>query len=120
MYLEDLRTYCISKAGVEETLPFDNDTLVFKVMGKMFALTSISQGKSVNLKCEPELAIELRERYHGVEAGWHMNKQHWNTVQLDADYTDQDLKTWIDNSYNLVVNSLTKKLKVELELMSKL
>jgi predicted DNA-binding protein (MmcQ/YjbR family) len=120
MHLEDLRIYCLNKPAVEETLPFDNDTLVFKVMGKMFALSSITNGNTVNLKCDPELAIELRERYHGVATGWHMNKQHWNTVQLDAEYTDQDLKTWIDNSYNLVVNSLTKKLKIELELIREL
>lgn len=118
MHIEDFRNYCLSKRGVEETLPFDNDTLVFKVMGKMFALTSIKTAHSANLKCNPELAIELRERYSGVTPGWHMNKTHWNTVLFDADYTDAELHQWINHSYELVVNSLTKKLKLELELIT--
>lgn len=117
MNIEDLRAYCVAKKGVSEDLPFDNDTLVFKVMGKVFALTSISGARSVNLKCDPELAIELRERYHGIEAGYHMSKKHWNTVQLEADYSDKQLKEWIDHSYELVVAGLTKKQKQELLLV---
>ncbi len=115
MYLEDFRAYCLSKHGVEETLPFDNETLVFKVMGKMFALICINKPDYANLKCDPELAIDLRERYSGIIPGWHMNKTHWNSVQLASDYSNAQLQQWIDHSYELVVQSLTKKLKQELE-----
>ena len=115
MYLEDFRTYCLSKPGAEETFPFDNETLVFKVMGKMFALICINKPDYANLKCDPELAIDLRERYAGVTSGWHMNKTHWNSVQLESDYSTAKIEEWIDLSYELVVQSLTKKLKLELQ-----
>lgn len=112
MYIDELRTYCLSKPCVEECFPFDNDTLVFKVMGKMFALCSLSAPETVNLKCEPTYAAELRERYEGVRPGYHMNKQHWNTVSLQRDCSDSLLRDLIDHSYERVVLSLPKKVQV--------
>ena len=82
--IETYRNYCISKKGVTEEFPFDNETLVFKVSGKMFALAVISHFNSINLKCDPEEAIDLRERYEAVLPGYHMNKQHWNTILIDG------------------------------------
>ncbi len=114
MNIEQLREYCIDKKGVEETFPFDNDTLVFKVMGKMFALTSLSNPISVNLKCDPEKAIEWRASYGAVKPGYHMNKQHWNTVTFNEDVNDKLILEMVDDSYTLIVQSLTKKLQQEL------
>lgn len=111
MNIEEYRTYCLSKPGTTEHLPFDEVTLVFKVCGKMFALTNIETFASVNLKCDPELAIELREQYAGVVPGFHMNKKHWNTIYTDQDILDQKMYEWIDHSYNLVVAGLPKRLK---------
>ena len=108
MNIEELREYCLSKKGVTESFPFDEVTLVFKVSGKMFALTDLVDAFSVNLKCEPEKAIELREHYPCVVPGYHMNKQHWNTVFIDGSVNDNLLKEWVDHSYDLVVKSLTK------------
>ncbi len=115
MNIEDFRNYCISKKGVTENFPFDKDTLVFKLMGKMFALTGVSSFEFINLKCEPEQAINLRERYDGVKPGYHMNKELWNSVYLRSDVSDKLIYEWIDNSYDLIALSLTKKLKAELE-----
>ncbi|MCG8574470.1 MAG: MmcQ/YjbR family DNA-binding protein [Flavobacteriales bacterium] len=115
MNIEEFRDYCMSKAGVTEEFPFDENTLVFKVMGKMFALTGLELFESINLKCDPELALELREEYHAVKPGYHMSKKHWNTVTNGADAPDQKIYEWIDDSYELVVKSLTKKLKEELK-----
>ena len=115
MNIEEVREYCITKKGCEETFPFDEVTLVFKVMGKMFALLSLDKGTSVNLKCDPEKSIQLREQYEAITPGWHMNKKHWNTVVFDTNLPDSLIKELIDNSYDLVVSSLTKKLKKELE-----
>lgn len=115
MNIEQYREYCISKKGVTEEFPFDENTLVFKVMGKMFALTGVDTFGTVNLKCDPELAIQLREQHDGVVPGYHMNKKHWNTVSFEGDIKEELLKEWIDHSYNLVVKGLTKKLKLELE-----
>ena len=114
MNIEELRAYCIAKKGTTESFPFDETTLVFKVMGKMFALTNLDGNLSVNLKCDPERAIELREQYTFVLPGYHMNKKHWNTILLAGSVPDQLIKTWIDESYKLIVSSLTKKLKEEL------
>ena len=114
MNIEELRSYCLSKKGVTESLPFDEDTLVFKVMGKMFCLTSLSELDSINLKCEPEKAIELREQYTCVQPGYHMNKKMWNTVEIDGSISKKLLKDWIDHSYNEVVAGLPKKLQIEL------
>ncbi len=119
MNLEQLRDFCLAKPGVEETFPFGPETLVFKVMGKMFALTGLdSIDPSVNLKCDPEKAILLRETYPCVLPGYHMNKQNWNTVMLDGSVADILVREWIDDSYRLVCDSLTKKLKAELAEMS--
>lgn len=114
MHIEDYRNYCIAKPGVSEEFPFDNETLVFKVMGKMFALANIERFVSVNLKCDPELALMLRESYDGVKPGYHMNKKHWNTVMVDASIDDSTIYEWIDHSYDLVVKGLPKKLRSEL------
>lgn len=118
MNLESFRKYCISKKGVTEEFPFDDDTLVFKVMGKMFALTDVTEVElSMNLKCGPERAIELREQYRAIAPGWHMNKKHWNTITPDDSLSDAFLKELIDHSYKLVVIGLTKKDKIALENM---
>jgi predicted DNA-binding protein (MmcQ/YjbR family) len=114
MDLEAFRKYCLSKKGVSEGFPFGEDTLVFKVMGKIFAITSFEQPLSVNLKCDPEKAVELRERYEDVQPGYHMNKKHWNTVNFEGEIPVRELKEMTDHSYELVVKSLTKKLKEEL------
>jgi predicted DNA-binding protein (MmcQ/YjbR family) len=117
MNIEELRDYCLSKKGVTESLPFDETTLVYKVMGKMFALTDTEDAFSMNLKCEPEMAIELREKYPAVQPGYHMNKKHWNTIYIDGSISDEVLKSWIDDSYSLIVSSLIKKDRVALDLM---
>lgn len=102
MNIEEFREYCISKEGVTESFPFDEDTLVFKVKGKMFTMTSLTPPFSINLKCDPDLAISLRERYPCVLPGYHMNKKHWNTVMIDGSVSDRLLCEWIDNSFGLV------------------
>ncbi len=109
MDIESFRTYCLAKKGVTESLPFDENTLVFKVMGKMFSITDIDLFESINLKCLPEKAISLREQYPAVQPGYHMNKQHWNTVTMDGSIPDKLVKAWIDESYELVVSGLPKK-----------
>jgi predicted DNA-binding protein (MmcQ/YjbR family) len=107
MNIEDIRNYCISKKGVTEGFPFDNDTLVFKVAGKMFALVNLEGDLRINLKCEPSKALELREQFTAVIPGYHMNKKHWNTVKIDGLIKDNLVMEWIDNSYNLVIEKLT-------------
>ncbi|WP_295794766.1 MmcQ/YjbR family DNA-binding protein [Mucilaginibacter sp.] len=114
MNIEELRDYCLQKPAVTEGLPFGEDTLVFKVAGKIFLLTSISQGASFNVKCEPELAVELREKYTEVQPGYHMNKKMWNTVSLNGTLTKKQLHDMIDHSYNEVIKGLPKKLQEEL------
>lgn len=110
MHIEQLREYCLSKKGAEETFPFDTETLVFKVGGKAFLLTGInSKPVRFNVKCDPEKAIELREQYECVLPGWHMNKKHWNTIVADGSVQIKKLQEWITDSYNLVVDSLPKK-----------
>lgn len=115
MNIEEYREYCISKPGVTESFPFDQNTLVFKVMNKMFALTNVEGFASINLKCDPDYAIELREQYEGIKPGYHMSKKHWNTCMTDNDVPDDLLLKLIDDSYNLIVSKLTKALKQELE-----
>ncbi len=117
MNIEEFRNYCIAKKGVTEEFPFDETTLVFKVMGKMFAITGIDTFEGINLKCDPEKAIDLRERYSGVKPGYHMSKKHWNTVATDGSVEDTLIYEWIDDSYDLIVKSLTKKLREELTLL---
>ena len=119
MHIEQLRDFCISKKGVTEHFPFDDVTLVFKVMGKMFALTSLNNWEKgeekINLKCDPDRSEELRVEYEGVNPGWHMNKRLWNTVTINSSDVSVDLvKELINHSYDLIVKGLTKKLKQEL------
>ena len=108
MDAETIREYCLSKKGTEESMPFGDDTLVFKVMGKMFLLLNLEGDLSINLKCDPVRAVELREEYPVVLPGYHMNKTHWNTVIIDGSVPEKKIKTWMDDSYGLVVASLTK------------
>jgi predicted DNA-binding protein (MmcQ/YjbR family) len=114
MNIETLQKYCLGKKGVTEEFPFDDVTLVFKVMGKMFALTSLDGDFTVNLKCDPERAIELREQFPAVQPGYHMSKIHWNTILIDGSIPVNLIYQWIDHSYNLVVDKLPKRLKNEL------
>lgn len=118
MDIETFFEYSLSKNGVTEHFPFDKDTLVFKVGGKMFALSSINQWEkgepSVNLKCNPERAQELRDEYESIKPGFHMSKIHWNTVQINREVSDVLLKELIDHSYELVFKSLSKKTQNEL------
>jgi len=102
MNIESLREYCISKKGVTESFPFGEDTLVFKTGGKIFALVNLDGDLSINLKCDPALAIDLRERYSSVTSGYHMNKKHWNTILLDSSVPDKEIFSWIDHSYERV------------------
>ena len=114
MDIESFREYCMAKKGVTEEFPFDNQTLIFKVMGKLFALTDVDLFTSVNLKCDPERAVELREEYEGIIPGYHMNKRHWNTVLMDGSIPDTLTMELTDHSYELVVKGLPKKLREEL------
>ena len=112
MHIDAVRTYCLAKPGVEEGLPFGPDTLVFKVGGKMFALIGLERlPTGVNLKCDPERAVDLRERYEAVQPGYHMNKRHWNTIVLRSDVPSALLRELIDHSYDLVVQSLPAKVR---------
>lgn len=109
MNIEEYRDFCMSFAGVTEEFPFDSQTLVFKVMGKMFALTDVDTFESVNLKCDPDRAVLLREEYEEIIPGWHMNKKHWNTVSTIGSLDDELIEELITNSYNLVADKLPKK-----------
>lgn len=102
MNIESLRDYCISKPGATEGFPFGDDTLVFKVKGKIFALANLDGDLSVNLKCDPDRAIALREHYSSVIPGYHMNKKYWNTIYIDGTIPDKEVYLWIDHSYELV------------------
>lgn len=120
MHIEQLRDFCMAKKGVTEHFPFDEVTLVFKVMHKMFALTGLDSWErgeaKINLKCDPERAQELRAAFDGVNPGWHMNKRLWNTVTINtADVSDALVFELINHSYDLVVKSFTKKVQKELE-----
>lgn len=117
MTLENFRAYCLEKKGVTEGFPFDENTIVFKVMGKMFALADVDEFSGVNLKCDPAESVELQERYPAVTPGYHMNKSHWITVAMDNSIPDNMIFKWIDNSYSLVVGNLSKKEKILLESM---
>jgi predicted DNA-binding protein (MmcQ/YjbR family) len=112
--IEEYRDFCIALKGVSEEFPFDENTLVFKVMGKMFALCDVNTFESINVKCNPEKAVELRELFSSVLPGYHMNKKHWNTVLIDASIDDKLIYQWILDSYHLVIASLTKKQREEL------
>lgn len=120
MNLEALRDYCLAKPGVTESFPFGGDALVFKVGGtgppmRMFALLATeSQPVTINLKCDPERAVQLREEHAAVAPGYHMNKAHWNTITLDGSVRKADVQEWIDHSYELVRKSLPKAMQAQL------
>ncbi len=111
MNIEELREYCLQKKGVTESFPFDNDTLVFKVADKLFLLTNLQNSVSMNVKCDPERAIALREEHEEIKPGYHMNKAHWNTVNFQGKLTIPFLKELIDHSYELVYSKLPKAVK---------
>ena len=113
MNIEEFRDYCLSKPGVTEDMPFGENTLVFKVGGKMFALTDINTFASINLKCDPEKALELRDQYPFILPGYHMNKKHWNTVVLDGAISRNLLTELIDHSYTLVYSGLPKLMQLK-------
>ncbi len=119
MDIQQLYEFCLSKKAVTEHFPFDEDTLVFKVGRKMFCLTSLQEWEkgspSLNLKCNPEKAEELRADYEAINPGWHMSKTHWNTVDFNKDVSDKMMCQLINESYDLVFKTLTKKLQKEIE-----
>ena len=109
MNAESFRAFCLSKTAATEGTPFGPEDIVFKVAGKMFAILALEEvPPRVNLKCDPDLALELRDRYEQVEPGYHMNKKHWNTVVLDGVIPEREIRKMIDHSYELVVQSLPK------------
>ena len=114
MTLDHFREYCLSFKGTTEELPFDENTLVFKVLGKMFALCNMMSFEFTNLKCDPEKAVNLREEHTEVTPAWHMNKKHWNSVSFIGDLSDQQIENWIEDSYNLVVKNMPKALREQL------
>jgi predicted DNA-binding protein (MmcQ/YjbR family) len=109
MNIETFRAYCLAKTAVTESFPFDDTTLVLKVMDKIFAITDLYDEFQIALKCDPLKAIELRETYPAVKPGYHMNKNNWNTITIDGSIPDTLLKFWIDESYLLVVSKMSKK-----------
>ena len=120
MQVDQLQDYCLSKKGTSQDMPFDNQTLVFKVMGKMFMLLNLQQWErgepAINVKCDPDKALELRAQFDDVVIGaWHMNKKHWNTIKLNASMEDSQVLLWITHSYDLVAAGLSKKLQAELK-----
>ena len=116
MHVEEFRQYCLQKPGVEEGFPFDETTLVFKVMGKIFTITGLDAIPfRINLKCDPDRAIQLREDHPQIIPGWHMNKQHWNTVYCEDGLDDRLILELIDHSYDLIAQSLPKAKRLELE-----
>jgi len=109
MDLEQFREYCLSRVAATESMPFGEGVLVFKVAGKIFALAALDEiPATVNLKCDPDLALELRDRYEQVQPGYHMNKRHWNTVEIDSGIPEAELRKMIEHSYDLVVRALPK------------
>lgn len=116
MHIEAFYNYCLSLPGTAEDFPFDEQTLVFKVMGKMFALTDVDEFESINLKCDPVKALELRAVYEEIQPGWHMNKKHWNTVSTKGSLEDAFILELIRHSYDLVVEKLPKKERAKLGL----
>ncbi len=115
MTLSYLRDYCLSKPHTSEDTPFDEDTLCFRVGGKIFGITGITNFEYINLKCDPERSAELRERYDGITPGFHMNKKWWNSVYVQGQVSDPLILELVDHSYDLVYKSLPKKVKEELE-----
>ncbi len=120
MNLELVRTYCLNKKFVTEELPFNEDSPVYKIMGKIFLIASLEPPISINLKCDPEKAVDLRERYNCVKPGYHMNKMHWNTVEIDNSVPDKLIYEWIDHSFDLVVQGLKKTDRVKILLIKEI
>lgn len=116
MTLVEFKGCCMSLSGVTEEFPFDEVTLVYKVKGKMFSLCNINEFKSVSLKCDPDDAMAFREAFRSVIPGYHLNKKHWNTIELGGDVDDDRLREWTEDSYELVVRGLSKKDRTELAL----
>jgi len=117
MNVEEIREYCLSKKGVSESLPFNDTALVFKVAGKMFALLDLSgEKKGLSLKCDPDLALELREQYPEVTPAYHFNKKHWNGINLQGNVGDDKLREWIDHSYQVVAAKLPKRIQLKLKI----
>ena len=115
MNIETISQYCLSKKGAVEDFPFDEETLVFKVGGKMFALIPLEKiPLQINLKCDPEKAEELRAEYDGIRPGYHMSKVHWNSVDFNKDVSTKMICELINHSYDLVFKSLTKKVQAEI------
>ncbi len=115
MNIEDFRNYCLAKKKVTEELPFDENVLVFKVLGKMFALTHVQNFDSVSLKCDPAKALTLRELYPAVSPGYHLNKKHWNTIRMDSTIPDSFIRDLVDQSYDLVIKGLPKSASNSIE-----
>lgn len=111
MNLHEIREFCLKLPGFSEDFPFDESTLAFRTGGKIFLLCDSVNFRSINLKCDPEKAAELRERYHSVKPGYHMNKVHWNTVEIPGDFSRAELEEWILHSYQLIFNSLPAKIR---------
>lgn len=110
MNVEDIRNYCLSLKGAEECFPFDDETLVFKALGEMFAFIPLEESDlCINLKCNPEKAVDLRDKYQAVQPGYHMNKKYWNTVTVTGEITEKLIKDWIKHSYNEVMRGISKK-----------
>ena len=109
MNAEDIREYCLKKGEVTESLPFNDSALVFKVNGKMFALLSLESALQISLKCDPEVAVSLRDCFSSVVPGYHMNKRLWNTINIDGSIDEALIYQWIDDSYRLVVEKMPKK-----------
>ena len=116
MNVETVREYCLNKKGVTESFPFDDVSLVVKVMNKMFALIDLEEANHIALKCDPEKAIELREHYSGIEGAYHFNKKYWNSVRFESDVDDKLMKELIDHSYDEVIKKFTKKLRAEYDI----
>ncbi len=114
MNIEEFRDFCLAFPEVTESFPFDDKVLVFKVANKMFALADVDEFRSINLKCDPERAVILREEYPEINPGYHMNKKHWNTVEMQGELDDDFIQELINHSYNLVVASHTKKVQAQI------
>ena len=114
MNIEDFRDYCLQKKGALEDFPFGDNVLVMKVMGKIFGMANLDGPLTLNLKCDPEKSVELREQFPCIRSGYHMDKKHWNTIDIDGSVPDRTLKDWIDHSYDMVVAKFPRKLKEEL------
>ena len=111
MNIEEIREYCLAKKAVTEGFPFDEETLVIKVMGKMFAVIDLTTANKLVLKCNAAYALELREQYRAIEGAWHFNKKYWNTIYLERDMSDEEIRRWILHSYHEVIAKLPKKIR---------